>query len=272
MRTTLACLALLSAHVAVAADRATSSVIVDVGLNEHPAPSGTRIFVHRPRKPEAEVAQGWPGEPIPLPAGVWTVRAVVPGGPLGPIEVAETLLLRKAERRRIRLVARHAFGFLRVDARTSGVRPDEAGAMAFSGDDVKGNGISLVLGQAEPLPVGRYTLVVTWLSVGGIVEKRVSGVEVAFEETWAQTVDLGPSGVLNVDVQGLDERSDATVELFRAGERVSLSTLPRFEPYRVPEGRYDLRVVQHVPVGRVWERRSVRVRDGEDKLVIIPAQ
>lgn len=265
-------LLLLIGDVAWARDRPQGTLVVDVRLNERAAPGGTRLYVHRIGRVEDEVATGWPGEPFSVPEGSWKVRAIIPGGPLGPVEVSRSVRIAKDKRETMEIRAVHEFGFLRVDVKSGNVVLEETGATLYPGDRPNGEGVSLILGQAEPLPVGRYTLLVEWLSVGGVVQKTISGIEIKFEETTTRAVDLGPTGVLSVDVQGLLEGSDATVELYRSGGFEAIGTLPHFEAYRVPVGRYDLRIVQRWPLPRIWARKGVEISTDEEKLVIIPAR
>lgn len=241
----------------------------DVRLNGRPAPGGTRLFVHWPGRVDDEVASGWPGEPFEVPAGRWEVRAIIPAGAMGTIEVSRFILATADEPLRITLDAVRKFGFLRVSVKSGEVVIDDAAVTLYSGPVRAENGVQLVAGMAEPTPVGRYTVEVEWHSQGGTVHKRVRDVEVRFEETNAVDVDIGPTGLLSVDLQDAAQDSNAVIALVRGKGVEPIGTLGRFEPFRVPAGTYSVRVVQTWPRPGLWWRRNVEVKADEEKMVII---
>lgn len=260
-------------NLAVALSDDPAKLVVDVRLNNRPAPGGTRLFVHKPGLVDEEVASGWPGEAFVVPPGRWDVRAEIPGGTAGMIVVWQPeVRVTPGQRLKLRLDAAHKLGFLQVDIVSGDVTLIDAAATLHEGDKRSGEGLSVVVGQAEPTPVGRYTLEVEWYSAGGVVRKRVSDVVVESEKITRKVVDLGPTGNLSVDLQGFANDTDAVIELVRPRQMEPVGTLAPFEPFRVPAGRYDVRVLQTWPLPGLWWRRGVEVKAGDEKMLIINAK
>lgn len=257
-----------AAH-AAEADAKPATLQAEVRLNARPAPGGTRLFVHRPGRVDDEVAAGWPGEPFSVPAGRWEVRAVIPAGAMGTIEVSRFILTTAGKPLQITLDAVRKFGFLRVSVKSGDVVIDDASATLYSGTPRAENGVPLVVGTAEPAPVGRYTVGVEWDSQGGTITKWLKDVEVAFEETTTHVVDIGPTGMLTVDLQDAPDDSNAEIVLVRAKRIEPIGTLMRFVPFRVPAGVYSVRVVQTWPRPGLWWKRDVEIKADEEKMVII---
>lgn len=250
-------------------DSKPATLQVEVRLNARPAPGGTRLFVHRPGRVDDEVATGWPGEPFNVPAGRWEVRAVIPAGAMGTIEVSRFILTTADKPLRITLDAVRKFGFLLVSVKSGDVVIEDAAATLHAGKPRTGNGVPLVVGMAEPTPVGRYTVGVEWDSQGGTIQKWLPDVEVAFEETNTLVVDIGPTGMLSVDLQNAPDDSNAEIALVRAKRIEPVGTLAPFVPFRVPAGVYSIRVVQTWPRPALWWKRNVEIKPDEEKMVII---
>lgn len=260
-------------NLAVAMSTEPARLVVDVRLNGRPAPGGTRLFVHKPGLVEEEVASGWPGEAFAVPPGRWDVRAEIPGGAAGMIVVWQPeVRVVAGQRIKLRLDAAHKLGFLHVDVVSGDVVLIDAAATLHEGDRRSGDGVSLVVGQADPTPVGRYTVGVEWHSAGGTVRKWVGDVVVESEKITKKVIDVGPTGNLSVDLQGFSNDTDAVIHLVRPRQLEPVGTLAPFEPFRVPAGRYDVRVLQTWPLPGLWWRRDVEIKAGDEKMLIINAK
>lgn len=252
----------------VALGKGPGRLVVRVRLNGVTAPEGTRLFLHPPGDRTTEVASGWPDEPLVASPGRYDVRATIPGSAFGDIEVWRAgVSLEAGVTAEVTLDARQKMGAVRVQAASGGEPVDEAVLMVLS-NGARGDSDNTIAGGDEArLPAGTYTLAARLETPGGAVVGYRDGVKVVPDGLAQVTVEMGPCGTLEVEVGG-DDSGLWNVGLVRPGETRPSGWLETGTAYRVPAGRYDLRLERQAGV-RTLLQRGVVVAPGEHKHVVV---
>lgn len=266
-------LALLAAFaflgMADASGREPGTLLARVRFNGDEAPSGTRVFVFRPGESE-HVASGWSGETFKVPPGLYDVRAMLPIGAFGGLEVAQQAVgIRAGEFREVALDGVQKVGALRAFARSAGDRVEEAQLYILpSGSRDLSVGQPLFDGQTTMLPVGTYTVGLQLATPVRTLLSFQDGVKVATDAPANVTLDVGPTAYLSVVVSGAREDEGWSVGLSPGSGFSPAGWVSAFGTYRLPAGRYDLRLEKG---GRmfplVFWHRGVVLGEGDRKVV-----
>lgn len=242
-----------------------------VRLNGERAPEGTRLWVFAPKTRDDPVASGWPDESFRVPSGTWDVVAELPVNSLDPMRVWRSgVEVKPGDTVRFSLDATQAFGGIRARAVSGDERIDEAALVLLPNGSRRNPQGTLTGGVVATLPPGTYTVGAILETSAGSLRAYVDGVNVAAHETTDVTVDLGPTGLLQVNVKGGAYGDGVLAGLVREGEITPAGWLTTFMPDRVRAGTYDLRLEKAGTLRQVWWHRGVVVRAGETTTVEVP--
>jgi hypothetical protein len=247
-------------------------LVATVMLNGQPAPQGTRIAIYHAGETDEAVAGGAPGEPIIVPPGRYDVRALIPGGPSGNIDVwkPEVTIL-PGSSQSITLAAAQKRGTLRVTVLSGGEQADDATvALVPAGESSDGQPL-FQANVTHAAPVGTFTLVAQIETPLGALRISRPGVKVSANQLTALTVDVGPSARLTVEIPGRGPESSIIVGVVRAGQVEPAGNIDAFTTQRLPPGRYDLRIENpNDGAPRVYWYRHVELKPGDSRTVLAP--
>lgn len=259
----------LTVKVAVSAE--PGQLTVKVRLNGKPAPQGTRLFVHRPGETSDELASGWPDEPLRIVPGLYDVRAQIPGGAFGFIDVwRPDVKVEPGGKLAFALDAVQKQGTLLARVKSSGVLVEEAGITLMPNKARDGAGAELQPGQPTTVPAGTWTLAARAETLLGFVESFKDDVVVAPGEKRELDLDVGQTGSITVEVIGLSEDENISVGIVKPGQMDPAAWTTAFAPLRLPAGKYHLVLEWGRPLPRVWWHRDVVVPAGGHRVVLVP--
>lgn len=263
---------LASATTARAAPESTDggAILVHVTLNGDPAPPGTRLWVHQPGDRDDPIGWGWPDESLELPAGTYDVLAELPVNVLDPVRVwRERVEVKVGETVRFELNAVQKLGSIRATVVSGEERIDGAAVLLLPSGTRGFTPHSFPDGEVRTLPPGRYTVRANLESSAGPITGYADGVEITADELTEVTVNLGPTGLLQVDVKDGSYGDGVMAGLVPEGHVHPVGWLLTFSPDRVKAGTYDLMLKKAGVVPQVWWHRGVEVRAGETTTVVV---
>lgn len=247
---------------------AMAELRVRVRLNGEDVPPSSRVIVHPVGDPTREIASGFPNEVLRLPPGRYDVRAEIVGSAVGSVEVwRPSVEVKEGETTRLTLDAAQRVGHLRVNVKSGRETLDDAEVLLLPNGSREDGTTVLIAGRASLVPEGTYTVLARLETPGGFMEAFEDDVQVRRNEPQDLTVDIGPTGVLVVEVAGHGEASGISVALMIPGELESVGEIEAFGQYRLPVGRYDLRVQLPGLLPRMWWLRGIEVTANELKRV-----
>lgn len=242
----------------IALAKGPARVTVRVRLNGLPAPGGTRITLHRPGRKDDEVASGYADEPFDAPPGRWDVRAAVQANALGELDVwREAVEMQAGADVALTLDARQKQALVRAWAEAAGEPVDEAALMVLAPGTRGDSDWSLEPHTPTALPEGTYTIAARLETPGGELRGYRDGVKVGAEGEQDVVVELAPNGWL--EVRPPKDGEGWNMLLVRPGGRErDASWYDVGQPWRVPAGRYDVKLERGgLPPALRWVRGVV---------------